>query len=255
MCTRHFTTLLIAAGAGLSIVSAAAQSQDPHDAPGTARWSMGSLSIQFGVDRLGLSELNKTMVANGRPAFADDAGTIGLSGYARFGRVLIGGTGETALPRRELAGGFTNRIWYGRAAFDAGYAVIDRPRVMIYPQVSFGLKHSVLQMQESGDFTFANGVNDPARGLAMSSWRAMAGYGLVGELRLSTRSLGAFSIGVRGGYATPVGGARTSAGESSVSGTPSEEAGTYLRLSIGKPIGRRRNALSVLSTVLIPMMR
>ncbi len=255
MFTNRISTPLLAAIAGLSLMGTAVQGQERHEATAVPGWNTGSLSVQFGVDRLGLTELNKTMTANGRPAFASEAGTVGISGYARFGRVLVGGTGETAIPQRKLGAGFINKIWYGTAAFDAGYAVVNHPMLLIYPQASFGMKHSVLQMEQGGNFTYSNGVNNPARGLRMSSWRATAGYGLVSELRLRSRTAGDFSIGIRGGYATPVGGAHTAAGESSISDTPSEEAGAYLRLTIGKPIGKRRNALSVLSTVLIPLMR
>jgi|GEM_PF-5272922 len=255
MFTQRISTLVLTIGAGLSLSSSLVTAQAHPDVPAPRSWSTGALSVQFGVDRLGLTELNKTMTANGRPAFASEAGTVGISGYARFGRVLIGGTGETAIPQRELAAGFINKIWYGSAAIDAGYALFNLPMLMVAPQASFGMKHSVLQMERGGDFTFDHGVNDPARGLRMSSWRAMAGYGIVSELRLRTRATGDFSIGLRGGYSTPVGGAHTAAGESAVSGAPSEESGSYLRLSIGKPIGKRRNALSVLSTVLIPLMR
>jgi predicted MFS family arabinose efflux permease len=70
----------------------------------TPSWSIGAVSVQFGAARLGLSDLNAAMIANGRPAVASELASLGLTGHARFGRFILGGTGEAANQRRIASG-------------------------------------------------------------------------------------------------------------------------------------------------------
>lgn len=218
----------------------------------TPAWSVGSIEVQLGVAQLGLGDLNSLLAANGLPVFPKDAGSIALSSHARFGRWLIGGTGETT-QQRNASPGWINRTWLGSATVDGGVVLIDAPHFLVYPTVSLGIRRTSLHMEQSGDFTYAAGVTDPARGVTLSSLSAVAGVGLVSELHLSTRLTGPFSIGVRVRYVAPLGGASTSAGEADVSGAPRENGGRYLQLSVGKPIGRRKSAASILSAILLPM--
>ncbi len=222
-----------------------------HATPG---WTIGSVNIQLGTAGLGWAELNGTLSANGRPTFSTSVATIGVAGYARFGRLLIGGGGESALPQRQVSSGWTNKIKFGSAMLDAGYVVIDGSRLTMYPQVSIGLRATSLTVQRTGDFTYNDGVRDPARGVEMSSLSALAGVGFVAESHLSTSRTGAFSIGVRAGLVTPIGAPGTLFGESTVSGAPHEESGWHLRLTIGKPIGKRRDVVSALSTALVSII-
>lgn len=220
----------------------------------TPRWSIGSVSFQLGAAHLGLDELNGTLAANARPAFSTDVATIGISAYARFGRLVIGGSGESALPQRASTPAWNNTISFGSATLDAGIALVDRPHLLVQSQLSIGVRKSSLRMEQSGDFPYVDGVRDPARGVALSSLGALAGVGVVAELRFRTRTTGAFAIGMRAGIARPLGDPVTSAGESSVTGTPRESAGRYLRLSIAKPIGRRRDIVSALSTAMLSII-
>ena len=97
-------------------------------------------------------------------------------------------------------------------------------------------------------------MQDPARGVSLSSRSALAGAGIVVESYLHSRITGDISIGLRAGVMQPLGQPATSAGESAVVGTPRESSGRYLRLSIGKPIGKRRDALNALSTALLSLL-
>jgi hypothetical protein len=260
MNTARFTTSarnLIMALVGSARI-AAAQAQTQADSVMvervTARWTTGSINVQLGAARLGLAELNQSLAANGRPAFSTNVATIGVSGYARFGRMLVGVGGESALPQRELSSGWVSKISFGSATLDAGFALIDRRHLLVYPQLSLGLRKTSLRMERSGDFTYDAGMQDPARGVALSTRSALAGFGLVAESHLSTRRTGAFSIGLRAGVVQPLGSPATSAGESAVTGTPRENAGRYLRLSVGKPIGKRGDVISALSTALLSII-
>lgn len=218
------------------------------------RWSSGAISFQVGAAHMGLNAFNDAMTANGRPAFSTDAATVGVAGYARFGRLVIGGSGETALPQRKSSSGWNNRVTFGSATFDAGVAVLDQPRVHVQSFASFGLRTTSLRMEQRGDLVFTDGVRNPARNLELSSINALAGAGVAAEVRFATQRTGAFSLGIRAGFARPLGGPSMRAGESTVSGAPREAAGQYLRFSISKPIGRRREVTSALSTAILSLL-
>jgi hypothetical protein len=255
----HRTLALVALAHGIMGLSHVAIGQDRPDsvmvAIATPRWTTGSLNVQFGVAGLGLDELNGTLTANGRPPFSTSTATIGIAGYARFGRLLVGVGGESALPQRDEAAGWTTRVSFGSAMVDAGYVILDRSRLIVYPHVSIGVRATSLTVQRVGDFTFTDGVRDPARGVELSSRGALAGVGLVAETHLTTSRTGDFSIGVRAGLVTSVGAPGTIAGERTVSGAPHEASGWHVRLTVGRPIGRRRNVVSALSTALVSLLR
>ncbi len=254
----HFLASLAALGVALAGPTRTAIGQDRPDsmmvARVTPRWTTGSISFQLGSAHLGLSELNGTLAANDRPAFSSDVATLGLSAYARFGRLTIGGTGESALPQRAASPGWRNRIAFASATLDAGVALIDRPRLLVQTQLSFGVRKTSLHLEQSDDFQYDDGVRDPARGVELSSLSALGGVGLVAELRFATRTTGAFAIGLRAGVSRPLGHPATLAGERTVTGAPRESAGSYLRLSIGKPIARRREIMSALSTAMLSII-
>lgn len=220
----------------------------------TPRWTVGSIDFQLGTAHLGLDELNGTLTGASRPAFSTDVATVGLAAYARFGRFMLGGTGETALPQSSSALGWRNKVSFGSASLDAGVALLDRPRFLLHTQLSIGIRTTTLRMEQRGDFTYNDGVRDPARGLELSSVSGLAGAGLMAELRFSTRTTGDFAIGLRAGVTRPLGSPAAWAGESTVTGAPQESTGRYVRLSIGKPIGRRREIVSALSTAMLSLL-
>lgn len=259
MHTQRFIASVLALTVGLTGSSRIAAGQGRRDSVMveriTPRWETGSISVQIGAAHLGLNELNERLARSGRPSFSTTVTTIGVSGSARFGRLLLGGGGESALPQRELSPGWISKISFGSAMIDAGVAAIDRPGFLVYPQFSLGIRKTSFRMDQSGDFTYDGGIQDPARGVAMSSRSALVGFGLVAEGHWTTRRTGEFSVGMRAGVVRPLGRPGTSAGESVVTGTPQETSGRYVRLSIGKPIGKRRDTIGALSTALLSIIR
>ncbi|MHB1312589.1 MAG: hypothetical protein ACYC3L_11295 [Gemmatimonadaceae bacterium] len=258
MCTPRLIVSLAALVLGLTGSISIAAGQEPSDsvmvARVTPRWTTGSINVQSGAARLGLSELNATLVANGRPAFSTDVATFGISGYARFGRLVLGGSSESALPQRRSSAGWRSTVSFGSAMLDAGIVLVDAPHLLVYPQVSLGMRMTSLRIAQRGDFSYDEGTANPARGVSMSSLGALSGLGVVAEMRLASRLTGDFAIGLRAGLVQPMGGAATLANESTVTGTPREGPGRYLRLSIGKPIGKRRDTLGALSTAMLTLI-
>lgn len=247
----------IASAVALSIgvIGSSRSAQGQSDSAKAPSWLVGSINVQVGSARLGLAELNASRTSADRPAFSQNVTTIGMTGQARFGRLLLGGGGESALPQRELSPGWVSKISFGSITLDAGVALVDHPRVRMYSTVSLGIRKTKTQMERRGDFSYEDGMQDPARGVTMSSLSALSGAGVVVESYLSTKFTGDISIGLRAGVTRPLGDPSTSAGESSVSGAPREGAGRYLRLSIGKPIGKRRDAMSALSAAVLSLLQ
>lgn len=243
---------------GLAVASRLADCQEPADsvmvARYTPRWTIGAIGVQLGAAHLGLGELNGTLTANGRPAFSTDIATFGLAASARFGRIALGGSSESALPQRASAAGWVNRISFGSATLDAGYVVLDGARFVVQPQLSLGVRYSSMRLEQRGDLAYEDGVRDPARSLDMTTMHAMAGVGIAAELRLSTRTTGAFAIGIRAGITRPLGSPAAWSGERAVTGAPRESDGRYLRLAVSRPIGRRREIVSTLSTAMFSLL-
>jgi hypothetical protein len=250
----HRLTLLRGLAA-TALVMGTATAQESGDSVKVLRirpsWSNGSVNFQLGATQLGLDALNNRMVQGGRPAFALSAPTIGISGYARFGRLLLGGSGESAIPSRELSPGWISKITFGSALVNGGVAVVDSKRMLLAPQVGIGVRKTSLRMERSGDYTYDEAIQDPARGIAMSSISGVWQFGMVTEMRVQTRMTGAFSIGARAGMSLPFGGPTTSAGEARVHNAPREDAGHYLALSFGRPIGAKSQVIKTMSSTLL----
>jgi hypothetical protein len=250
----HRLTLLRGLAA-TALVSYAALAQESGDSVKVLRvrpsWSNGSVNFQLGATQLGLDAMNDRMTLGGRPAFALSAPTFGISGYARFGRILLGGSGESAIPSRELSPGWVSKITFGSALANAGIAMVETKHVMLAPQVGLGVRKTSLRMERSGDYAYDEAIQDPARGIAMSSIAGVWQFGMVTELRAKTRVTGDFSIGMRAGMSLPFGGPATSAGEARVHDAPREDAGHYLALSFGKPIGAKSQVIKTMSSTLL----
>jgi hypothetical protein len=167
---------------------------------------------------------------------------------------MIGAGGESALAQRVESPDWISKISFGSATLDAGLAIVDASGTLIAPQVSLGVRNTSLRMHRPGDFTYDQGVQDPARGVAFATREWLLGYGIVAERRLGLGSR-QFSIGVQAGVAQPFGGPATLAGESRVHRTPRQESGRYLRMSIARPIGGRRDISTVVLGALLSMIR
>jgi len=218
-------------------------------------WSTGAAYLRFGTTQLGLGALNDILTRNGRPSFTDGARMIGVSAHARIGRrLLLGATGETSIGRRRVDNGWMTQLSAGVATFDAGVALYERSTTMIAATGSLGTRRTGLRLEAQGDFSYDEGVSNPARGVTLSSRSGVAQGGLLMEQRLRAPKIGALSLSAQVGVSVPFGGASTFAGESRVAGTPTQQSGTYLRIAIGKPLRQRGEALNAVWAALLSMI-
>lgn len=245
---------LLLALAGASTAAAQTQSDTTMVPRVRPRWTNGAFMLRAGSAHLGIGALNESFARNGRPQFASDVATVGFSGYARFGRLMLGGGGESALGSRIASPEWISKIGFSSATLDAGVVAVDASGMLIAPQLSLGVRRTSLRMERPGDFTYDEGVQNPARGVALSTSQGLIAMGIVVERHLRVRT-SQLSIGVQAGVAQPFGGPKTYAGESQVHGTPRQATGRYLRFTIGKPLGGRRDVLGAVSGAVLSMIR
>ena len=249
------TSLVLSLGtAGDSTRATAPAERDSMVPVRRASWSTGAAYLRFGTTQLGLGALNDVLARNSRPSFSDGTSMIGFSAHARRGRLLLGATGETSLPHRRVDNGWMSELSAGMATLDAGIAIYERGATMLATTGSLGIRHTRLRLEAEGDFSYDEGVSNPARGVTMSSRSGVAQGGLLLEQRVRAPKLGAIAVSAQFGVSAPFGGASTFAGESRVAGTPTQEAGTYLRVAIGKPLRQRGEALNAVWAALLSMV-
>lgn len=217
-------------------------------------WSVGGAYLRFGTTRLGVGALNDVLTRNGRPAFAEAASMAGFSAHARFGRLMLGATGETSLPHRRVAGGWFSQLSAGLATFDAGVAVYQSHGTLVAPMASIGVRRTGLRLEQQGEFTYDDGVAHPARGVTLSSRSGVTQAGLLLEQRFRAPRVGQLAVSAQVGVSAPFGGASTFAGENRVGQSPTLQSGGYARIAIGKPIARRGEALNSAFVALLSMI-
>ena len=217
-------------------------------------WSMGGAYLRIGSTQLGLGALNDVLTRNGRPSFAEGATMIGFSAHARFGRLLLGATGETSISPRRVENGWLTQLSAGIATLDAGVAVYERTSMTVAATGSLGMRRTGLRFESRGDFSYDDGVSNPARGVMLSSRSGVTQAGLLVEQRLRAPRIGALALSAQVGISAPFGGASTFAGESRVMGSPAPESGTYVRIAIGKPLRKRSEALNAVGAALLSMV-
>jgi len=245
MSTIRFTLIAVL------LASSAAAAQEKSTADSSARWTVGATQFRAGGLRLGLGSLNTDLARNGRPVFSNTIPSFGISTYARKGRVLFGASADGSLPRRGAQGGWVTKLAAGSATLDGGLALIDASRTFVYTMLSVGVRSTSLHFERDGDFTYSEGLQDPARGVDLASKGGIAQIGISAERRFEARRLGRFALAAQTGWVKPFGSAATFAGENRVRQTPDQTAGSYIRLAFSKPIAKRGRVMDTLGAALL----
>lgn len=232
------------------------RSQEPFSvaAPDTARWTVGAALVRVGSVQLGLNQLNASLAANGRPTFVNAVPTLGISTYARRGRLIAGASIDGSLPHRAADASWTTKLLVNTATLDGGVVLLESSRATITGVASLGVRSTSLHFERRGDFTYSDGLVDPARGVDLMSKSGMAEVGLNVERRFVSRWPGMFSLVAQTGVTRPFGAAVTFAGENHVRETPGEGAGLFARIGFAKPLGNRGRALDTASGALLAML-
>ena len=247
----HATTVAAPLWLAMTFLAPSARAQENSDAPkDTARWTTGATQLRIGSAHLGLDRLNAGLAENHRPTFSNTVQTIGISTYARRGRLLAGASIEGSLPHRTTDASWTTKLSVSTTTLDAGYVVLDASRLMITTTVALGFRGTSLHFERRGDFSYDDGLGNPARGVDLLSRSGVAQIGLNAERRFEARRPGEFALIVQSGIMRPFGGAATFAGENHVYQTPEQNGGSYIRIGFAKPIAQRSRALDTVGAAL-----
>jgi hypothetical protein len=158
------------------------------------------------------------------------------------------------LPHRKSQPGWITKLSAGSATLDAGYVLLDASSIAISATTSIGIRSTSLHFEQAGDFTYDEGLENPARAVDLLSRGGIVHFGLDAERRFETTRLGQFSLSLETGVARPLGAAATYSGENRVLATPRQNSGRFLRVAIGKPITRRGRALDTVGAALVSMI-
>jgi hypothetical protein len=220
----------------------------------TPQWHAGATHFYLGTVTLGLGALNAELARSGRPTFGNRVVTLGVATHARFGRLLYGASIEQSIPRRALEDDWILKLVAGGATLDAGLVLLESSNTLIYATVSLGMRGTSLHFERPDDFTYGEGLEDPARALDLASRTAAGGLGLTVERHFAMHRTGPFTIATAMGVTRPLGHPGTFAGESRIAQTPEQTSGGYLRIAFGKPLRARRKALGTIGAALASMI-
>ena len=241
------TSLIIALLA--STLGSAAHAEAPADSV-KPTFSLGSTHMALGFARHNLSSLNARMAAAGLPTAASSTPTIGIGADIRSNRLMLGATYQSLLTRNRSAAGHRTRSSGSVSLFDAGFAVVKTRRLAVYPLVGIGAAHLSLNIKELGDLSFDDALLGPSREMGLSGTAALMHTGLLVE-RTFDRKKSQMVISLRAGMSKSIGNQRWDSDENRVSDGPVGLRGSYVRLALLRPIGRRRDSMMPMAATLV----
>lgn len=231
----------------LPVVAAGASAPSDSVKP---RFTIGSTQMAIGYARHDFAALNSRMAAAGLPRVANAAATIGIGADLRMDRLLLGATYQSMLTRNRSDDAFRTRSSGSISIFDFGVAAVKTGRLSVYPLVGVGAAHLTLNIKELGDFTFDDGLASPRREMGMSGSVALAYAGVLVEQKFGRKD-SEFAIALRAGMAKSFGSQRWDSDENRITDGPAGMKGSYVRLAMSKPIGKRRDAALPMAGTLV----
>ena len=249
MSITRFTALTLGA-----LLPAGVFAQTPKDSI-KPRFTIGSTQTLVGYARFSLPELDSRIAAAGLPRAASSAATVGIGADVRHGRALAGAGFQTMITRDHRDDDYRTRLSGNFSLFDFGYAVVRSRSIWVYPVVGIGATHMSVNVKARGDFSFDDGLANPAREISMSGLAALGHFGMLVERRFS-RGESEMALALRVGAMRTLGSQSWMAEDSRIDGGPKTIRGTYARLSFSRPIRTRRDAaLPIAGTVVQAVIR
>ncbi len=231
MMIRFFAAILVAA---FGASTAAAQMA------GGAKGGAGAFA---GITKVDVAQLNRALEARGLPTFAETASTYGLGGHVRLGRFLVGGSGQRLRAAADDGDAFRGRLAGGHGMLDVGYAIHESVGWTFAPLAGVGIGRVDLKIDPRDPGRFEDVLDNPRQGTRLDATSAFVHGGLDVQRRVRVGE-GTFSLSLRVGGQTDLGGTSWRTGAADLDGGPAAGfAGAYVRLGVSRSIGRRRDAL------------
>jgi hypothetical protein len=203
----------------------------------------GGLGLPLGV-------LDARLRAAGLPGAAAGAATVGSGAHVVVGRrLVVGAGGHVLLGRGAERAGWRTRVGGGYALGEVGVAAVAAPRRLVAVTGGLGAARVTTRVRPVAGGAFDSVVVAPRRGVELASHTLLLHAGLLADhavrwRRSGTGRDGTLLVGLRAGWMGGAGRSRWRADEAALAGGPDvAPRGAYVRLTIGTPLGRRRDAL------------
>ena len=232
------------AGVGLHAVGADTADAARPLAP-RPRVRVGAAYLAAGGNALPLAALDTRLRAAGLPGTPAGAASLGSGAYAVFARrLVVGASGHVLVGRRTAHAGWTTRVGGGYALGELGLAAVATPRTLLAVTGGFGASRVTAKLRPEAGGRFDSVAVTPRRSLELGSHTMLAHAGFLVDHALRWPGRRTVLVGLRAGWMGDVGDSRWRADDAALAGGPTiAPRGTYARLTVGAPLGRRRDAL------------
>jgi hypothetical protein len=197
--------------------------------------------FSVGVSTLDLGGVNDRLAAAGYPSLVPRAVSIGGGGYARLGRVLVGGEGHGLVGPAETGRGRDVQAAGGYGLLTVGYLLRPSSRARVYPFAGVGLGGLSLNLGPAGDApAFDDVLDNPGRSADLTQGAFLVALGAGGAYTVAGGAYGGLRVGLRGGYRFAPAASAWQLGDVDTTGDPAGAAlsGFFLHLTLGGGGGR-----------------
>jgi hypothetical protein len=205
----------------------------------------GAAYLAAGGNGLPLGTLDTRLRAAGLPGTAAGATTLGSGAYAVIARrLVIGASGHLLMAKQTEQAGWRTRVGGGYALGELGLAAVATPRTLLAVTGGLGASRVTAKVGPQAGGRFDSVAATPRRSLELGSHTVLAHAGLLADHAVRWRGGRTVMLGLRAGWMGDVGESKWRADDAALVGGPTiAPRGAYARLTVGAPLGRRRDAL------------
>jgi hypothetical protein len=239
-----------AAGTSAGVARTAAEpSADERHAPPsgdtTRRPFVGAAYLTVGGSGLPLGALDTRLRAAGLPGAPGGARSLGSGAYAVLARrLVVGASGHVLMAGRTEHAGWQTRVGGGYALGEVGIAAVATSRTLLAVMGGLGASRVTAKMRPVAGGRFDSVAVTPQRSLELGSHTPLAHVGIMADHGVRWRGRRTVAVGLRAGWMGTAGDSKWRADDAALVGGPNiAPRGAYARLTVGAPLGRRRDAL------------
>lgn len=163
--------------------------------------------FMFGQSILNIENFNAALRNNGYNTISDSFVSFGGGGKAVINNIVIGGEGHGLVGKEEdIGNGYKASISGGYGFFNMGYVVFNIEDLHIYPLLGIGGGGISVKISEISLPSFSDILNNPKRGVELSTGGLILSLSLCTEYLLSlgdrgySNKKGGILLGLRLGY-------------------------------------------------------
>jgi len=227
----------------------------------TALPPRAGFSIQAGQIGLNSAAFNAQIAPLGRGLLKKSMVTLGVESWIRWDRMMLLASSQAYVPTTARATNYTTEASGGHGSLDLGVPIVISRTTLIYPMAGLGVSNTTVTLRRNGTVDFVTNFRDitPSGGrnvdITARRYQAHVGVGLDRVFQPQWPGL-LVSVGLRAGYMAPLGDTRWRSGPENVAGAPALGLqGSYIRLTLGGVLAKRRYAAVPMIGSLLPYIR